>query len=142
MEKFFKPSEENQIITAIQAAENQTSGELRVHIDYKSKGDVMTEAWKVFKRLGMEKTAARNGVLILIAPDQKQFVIIGDEGINKAVPDDFWAEERNLMQSFFKKGAFCEGVCLVIEQVGKKLQEFFPRLSDDVNELPDEISYD
>lgn len=142
MEKFFKPSEENQIIAAIQAAENQTSGELRVHIDYKSKGDVMTEAWKVFKRLGMEKTAARNGVLILIAPDHKQFVIIGDEGINKAVPDDFWAEERNLMQSFFKKGAFCEGVCLVIEQVGKKLQEFFPRLSDDVNELPDEISYD
>lgn len=142
MEKFFQPSEENQIIAAIQAAENRTSGELRVHIDYKSKGEVMAKAWKVFQRLGMEKTAARNGVLILIAPDQKQFVIIGDEGINQAVPDDFWAEERNLMQSFFKKGAFCEGVCLVIEQVGKKLQEFFPRLSDDVNELPDEISYD
>lgn len=142
MEKFFKPQEEEQIIAAIQQAESCTSGELRVHVDYKSKGDVMKEAWRVFQRLGMQKTAERNGVLILIAPDQKQFAIIGDEGINQRVPENFWAEERNLMQSHFKQGQFCTGICLVIEQVGRKLQEFFPHQIDDVNELPDEISYD
>lgn len=142
MEKFFKPDEEERIIAAIQQAENQTSGEIRVHIDYKSKGQVMAEAWKVFERLGMQKTEARNGVLILLAPDQKQFAIIGDEGINKKVPENFWAEERNLMQGHFKQGDFCTGVCVVIEQIGQKLQEYFPHQADDVNELPDEISYD
>lgn len=142
MDKFFKPDEEERMIAAIQQAESCTSGEVRVHVDYKSKGNVMEEAWKIFERLGMQKTEARNGVLILIAPDQKQFAIIGDEGINKKVPENFWAEERNLMQTHFKKGEFCTGICLVIEQVGRKLQEFFPHQEDDVNELPDEISYD
>ncbi|MEZ5039300.1 MAG: TPM domain-containing protein [Saprospiraceae bacterium] len=141
MTKFFKPEDEQRIIAAIQQAESRTSGEVRVHIDYKSKGNIMEEAWKVFQRLGMEQTQARNGVLILIAPDQKQFAIIGDEGINKVVPENFWAEERNLLQTFFKRGAFSEGISLVIEQVGEKLHEYFPRLDDDVNELPDEISY-
>ena len=130
------------MIAAIRQAESCTSGEIRVHVDYKSKGNVMEEAWKIFERLGMQKTEARNGVLILIAPDQKQFAIIGDEGINKKVPENFWAEERNLMQNHFKKGEFCTGICVVIEQVGRKLQEFFPHQEDDVNELPDEISYD
>jgi len=142
MEKFFNPAEEERMIAAIQQAESCTSGEIRVHVDYKSKGNVMEEAWKIFERLGMQKTEARNGVLILIAPDQKQFAIIGDEGINKKVPENFWAEERNLMQNHFKKGEFCTGICVVIEQVGRKLQEFFPHQEDDVNELPDEISYD
>lgn len=142
MEKFFNKEEEDKIIAAIQQAENRTSGELRVHVDYKSKGNVMAEAWRVFQRLGMQKTEERNGVLILLAPDQKQFAIIGDEGINQRVPEDFWAEERNLMQTHFKQGQFCKGICLVIEQVGDKLQEYFPYQADDVNELPDEISYD
>lgn len=141
MTKFFTPEDEQRIIAAIQQAESRTSGEVRVHIDYKSKGNIMEEAWKVFQRLGMEQTQARNGVLILLAPDQKQFAIIGDEGINKVVPENFWAEERNMLQTFFKRGAFSEGISQVIAQVGEKLHEFFPRLDDDVNELPDEISY-
>ena len=41
----------------------------------------------------------------------------------------------------FKKGAFCEGICEVIRQVGEKLKSDFPVEDGDVNELPDEISY-
>ncbi len=89
----------------------------------------------------MDKTEARNGVLLFIAPEQKTFAILGDQGINAVVPPDFWKEERDLIQTHFRQGAFCEGICLAIAQVGEKLKIHFPVKSDDINELPDEISY-
>ncbi|MCB0547930.1 MAG: TPM domain-containing protein [Phaeodactylibacter sp.] len=141
MLKFFKPEEEEQIIAAIQSAERNTSGEVRVHLEADCEGDIMEQTRKVFLRLGMQKTEARNGVLILLAPERREFAILGDEGINKVVPENFWQEERNLMQEYFRRGAFAEGVCKAIEQVGEKLKDYFPFQQDDTNELPDDISY-
>lgn len=138
---FFSKEEEESIISAIRKAELNTSGEIRVHLEDKLKGPVMDLAVRVFKRLGMHKTKARNGVLILIAPNDRQFAIIGDKGIDGVVPENFWDEEKSLMQEHFKRGAFCEGVCTVISQVGEKLKSNFPYQDDDKNELPDEISY-
>lgn len=141
MIKFFQPEEEEKIINAIQAAEKNTSGEIRVHLEDNPKKPAMEEAVRVFRKLKMHKTQARNGVLIFIAPEQKQFAIIGDKGINEIVPENFWQEERDVMLAHFKKGAFTEGICKAIEQVGEKLKSHFPYQSDDVNELPDDISY-
>ncbi|MCO6492930.1 MAG: TPM domain-containing protein [Phaeodactylibacter sp.] len=141
MLKFFTPEQEEQIIAAIRSAERNTSGEIRVHLEDDPKEDIMKEAKKVFFRLGMHKTEARNGVLIILAPERKAFAILGDEGINKVVPENFWQEERDLMQEHFRRGAFAEGICLAIEQVGEKLKAFFPYQQDDTNELPDDISY-
>jgi uncharacterized membrane protein len=98
-------------------------------------------AKRIFKQLGMNKTADRNGVLILLEVDRREFAIIGDEGIDKFVPADFWESERDLMQSHFRKGEFARGIELVIGQIGEKLKKFFPYQEDDVNELPDTISY-
>lgn len=142
MVNFFSKEEEEQIIGAIKAAELQTSGEIRVHLAQKSKGDVLKDALRIFHKLGMHKTAQRNGVLILLAPTLRQFAIIGDEGINNAVPPGFWEEERNIMQEHFRRKAYGTGIAIVIEQIGQKLKTFFPRQDDDVNELSDEISYD
>lgn len=141
MIKFFNPEEEKAIIAAIQEAELNTSGEIRVHLEEKIKGSVLDETVRVFKKLEMDKTKARNGVLILLAPNDRQFAIIGDEGIDAVVPEDFWNEEKNLMQEHFKRGAFCDGICIAIKQIGEKLKENFPYQQDDENELPDEISY-
>ncbi len=141
MIRFFSQREEEAIINAIRDAELNTSGEIRVHLEDNMKGNVLDVSVRVFKELGMDKTSARNGVLILIAPIEKQFAIIGDEGIDAVVPGNFWDEEKNLMQEYFKAGAFCKGVCKVIDQIGEKLKVHFPFQSDDVNELPDEISY-
>lgn len=141
MLKFFKPEEEERIIAAIKAAERDTSGEIRVHLEANCKGTVMEEAQKVFRRLGMHKTEARNGVLIMLAPERKEFAILGDEGINKVVPENFWQEERDLMQEHFRHGAFADGICLAVGQVGEKLKAYFPYQQGDTNELPDDISY-
>ncbi|NJC27442.1 TPM domain-containing protein [Neolewinella antarctica] len=141
MVKFFSADEEARLVGAIQAAELNTSGEIRVHVEVGERKAALNVATRVFKELGMDKTADRNGVLILLEVDRREFAIIGDEGINKVVSQDFWDDERDLMQRHFRKGEFVEGISLTIEQIGAKLRKFFPYQTDDVNELPDEISY-
>lgn len=141
MIKFFNADQEKLIIEAIQAAEKNTSGEIRVHLEDNCEGDIMDAAVQTFAKLKMHKTEARNGVLIFLVPERKRFAIIGDEGINKLVGDNFWQSEKELMLRHFKEGAFATGIAEAIGQVGEKLKAYFPYQQDDVNELPDDISY-
>ncbi|MCB9081736.1 MAG: TPM domain-containing protein [Lewinellaceae bacterium] len=139
---FFTQEDEKRIIAAIRAAEVQTSGEIRVHLHEDIQLPVMDEAKVVFLRLGMQKTQARNGVLFFIVPQKNTFAILGDQGINAVVPPDFWDSIRDLLQGHFREGRFAEGLCQGILAVGEKLREFFPyQTQDDINELPDDISY-
>lgn len=141
MVKFFDIDQETRIIEAIRQAEKQTSGEIRVHLEDHPKRPAMDDARRLFVKLGMHETQDRNGVLILLAPQRREFAIIGDDGINSRVPPDFWQAERDLMQDYFRRGEFCEGLVAVIGHIGEKLKTFFPYRKDDENELPDEISY-
>lgn len=141
MIKFFEPAEEAQIIQAIREAELNTSGEIRVHLEAKCKGDILRAAQKTFRKLKMDKTANRNGVLIFIAPERKEFAILGDKAINEVVPENFWQSERDLMQQHFREQNFAKGISAVVLQIGEKLKTHFPYQQDDINELPDDISY-
>ena len=139
--KFFTQEQQEDIRQAIIDAELDTSGEIRVHIENDCKGEVLDRALFFFHKLGMEKTAGRNGVLIYLAVKDKKFAIIGDEGIHKAVPDNFWDQIKDNMLKHFKVGQFAEGLTEAITEAGKQLKAFFPYQSDDVNELPDDISF-
>lgn len=141
MINFFKPEEEQLIISAIRKAESKTSGEIRVHLEKDPKGTAIKEAKRVFRKLEMHKTENRNGVLIMLLPQKKTFAIIGDKGIDECVETDFWDSERDLMQRYFKDGQFCAGLVAAIDRIGEKLKLFFPFKEDDTNELPDDISY-
>jgi uncharacterized membrane protein len=141
MQAFFSKADEARIVQAIQDAERNTSGEVRVHLEKTLEDSVLQEATRTFAKLEMHQTAARNGVLIFIAPEHRKFAIVGDEGINAIVGEDFWKEERDLLQIHFRKGTFADGICLAIAQVGEKLKAHFPFQEGDTNELPDEISY-
>jgi uncharacterized membrane protein len=141
MVRFFDKDEEARIVAAIRQAERATSGEIRVHVEVGARQPALEVAKRTFRELGMDQTADRNGVLILLAVDRREFAILGDEGINKVVPKDFWSEERDLMQRHFKAGEFATGIELAIQQIGARLKQYFPYQTDDVNELPDEISY-
>lgn len=139
--KFLSKEEEQQVVQAIQSAEHQTSGEIRVHIESVCKGNVLDRAAWLFKSLKMHETAQRNGVLIYLSTNDRKFAIIGDAGINAVVPEGFWDDVKNLMISNFSKGNLTEGFVSGIGKVGEKLKAFFPYQEDDANELPDEISY-
>jgi uncharacterized membrane protein len=138
--KFFTPEEQKQITEEIRKAEDRTSGEIRVHLDRHSGEDALLKAQRIFIGLGMNQTKQRNGVLIYLATDQRKFAILGDEGIHRAVPENFWDEVKEEMQKLLREGRFFEGLRLGIRRVGEKLQILFPVEKTDVNELPNEMS--
>ena len=141
MIQFFTSEEEAQIVETIRQAELGTSGEIRVHLETDATVDAITESQKVFRQLGMHKTKHRNGVLILLELNRREFAIVGDEGIDQVVTEDFWKEERDLMQTYFRQRAFAEGICLAVQQIGAKLKKHFPADGDTENELPNTISF-
>jgi uncharacterized membrane protein len=79
---FFSAEEQGKLLAAIKEAEKETSGEIRLHVESTCDGEVLDRAAWVFKKLGMEKTAERNGVLFYLAVQDRKFAIIGDAGIN------------------------------------------------------------
>lgn len=138
--RFFTQEQEEAIIKAIQEAETSTSGEIRVHIEARSKKDTFKRAIEVFEELGMHATDLRNGVLFYLATEDHKFTILGDKGINESVPKGFWDNIRDVMGRKFQSGDFTSGLTEGISMAGKALGEFFPYQDDDENELPDQIS--
>lgn len=138
---FFTKDEGNQIIAAIQRAETTSSGEIRVHLEDNCKGNVLNAAKKTFRKLNMHRTERRNGVIIFLAPERKEFAIYGDDGINKVVPENYWQDVRDVLQKHFREGQFTNGIIAAIDLIGEKLRTYFPGVKDDINELPDDISY-
>lgn len=137
---FFNETEQGEILDAIAEAESITSGEIRVHVDLYG-GEIMARAQEVFDDLGMSETKQRNGVLLYLAVEEGRFVVLGDTGIAEKVPENFWDHIRDGVQESFRENDFLDGVLYFIEETGEHLQEYFPHESDDVNELPDAISF-
>ena len=140
-QKFLSSKDEKKIIEAIQKAEKNTSGEIRIHIEFESSTNHFDKAMEVFEQLEMHKTKDRNGVLFHVSPSDHNFTIIGDEGIHKVTPDDFWDEIKEEVIKHFRKENYVKGLCNGIKMSGKALNKYFPHQEDDSNELPDEISY-
>src|SRR5690606_20971827 len=126
IEDFLTANEELEIVNAIVEAEKNTSGEIRVHIEPTSKKPHYERAPEVFHFLKMDNTKEENGVLIYIAVTDKKFVIYGDKGINRAVPDNFWDNTKNILENHFKKGDFKQGMIEGILMAGKELETHFP----------------
>jgi uncharacterized membrane protein len=137
--QFLSTLDQDRIVAAIRSAEQQTSGEIRVHVQPRAGADPRAFAERTFERLGMTKTAARNGVLLFIATEPRQFVILGDKGIDEKVPAGFWDNIAAKLTNRFKGGEFTDGIVEAITAAGEHLKQYFPRAAGDVNELPDQI---
>jgi uncharacterized membrane protein len=139
--KFLSEEDEKQIVQAIEIAEKNTTGEIRVHLEFKCKKDPLERAKVLFHELGMDQTEARNGVILYIATDDKKVAVFGDEGISKLVDDHFWQDEIDSLISEFKRGNFEQGIEQVVGDIGEKLKIHFPSTGDDPDELGNEISF-
>jgi len=139
--KYFSEGDKLQIKNAIRAAELNTSGEVRVHIEKHCKEDVLDRAAYIFEKLEMHKTELRNGVLFYLAIEDHKFAILGDAGINQKVPENFWEEIKENMLNQFEEGNFTKGLSEGIMEAGNQLKAHFPYQKDDVNELSNEISF-
>lgn len=137
----FTEEQQEQISNAIAEAEKATSGEIRIAIDKHCEGDPIEKATSHFGKLGMDKTSRHNGVLIYLAHADHKFAIIGDSGINKVVPADFWETTKVAMQAHFASGNLTQGIIAGIMLAGEKLATFYPYEKGDINELPNEIVF-
>lgn len=141
-EEQFSSEQKRKVKEAIQQAELNTSGEIRVHLENHCKTEnVLDRAAQVFAQLKMHETKARNGVLIYMAVKDHRFAIIGDAGINQKVGDGFWDETKEKMLAKFKSGQLAQGLIEGILCAGEKLKAHFPYQSNDKNELSDDISF-
>jgi uncharacterized membrane protein len=140
--EIFSESEKNRLVQAIRVAERLTSGEIRLFVENRCKYvDPIERAREAFLSLGMEKTRQRNGVLVYVAIKDRQFAILGDQGIHEKVGDNFWMQEANLMLEHFRDAHIVEGIEAVIREIGESLRTHFPHEADDKNELPDDIVF-
>lgn len=138
---FFSDAERKKIRRAIDAAERVTSGEIRVHLERKAREPFYEHALEIFEKIGMTKTRERNGVLIFIGLASRRFAILGDQGINEKVGELFWEHIKETMEADFREDRFADGIANAVLAIGEKLKTYFPCKRDDVNELPDEISF-
>jgi uncharacterized membrane protein len=137
------PQQEALLVEAIRQAELATSGEIRVHLEEECRTpDPMDRAHQVFCELGMHRTAQRNGVLFYVAWASRQFAVIGDAGINAAVPDDFWEQTKEMVLGHFRRQQYVQGLQQGVQLAGEQLRRYFPYdAATDTNELDDSISY-
>ena len=140
--EFIASLDQPRIVEAINTAEQLTSGEIRVHVQPRAGGEIRNVAERTFERLGMTKTALRNGVLLFIASEEQRFVILGDEGIDAKVPAGFWDEIAAKLTIRFKHQEYTDGIVEAIHSAGEELRHYFPRAHDDVNELTNDVNID
>lgn len=138
--EFLSRLDHKRIAAAIAAAEGTTSGEIRVFIQRGLiEGEALAVAEKKFIELGMEKTAERNAILILVAPRAQKFAVVGDEGVHAKCGTEFWQQLVEAMRAHFKREEFTDALVEAVESAGALLARYFPRRNDDRNELSDEV---
>lgn len=139
----FIPSEgQRRIADAITDAERHTTGEICVHVTPRCRGNVMKRAVRTFNRLHLYTTKRRNAVLIFVAYEDRKFAILGDTGINEAVPDGFWDGEVEELGRYLTAGRPVDGICAIVARMGERLSQYFPGERDDENELSNEVTFD
>jgi uncharacterized membrane protein len=125
---------------AIHRAERDTSGEIRVAIAGLFWGSPRRLGDRAFRRLRMEATRHRNGVLILVAPARRKLLVVGDQGIHARVGDAFWGALSDAVGAKLRAGDFTRGLVEAVEIVGRELARHFPvEPGGGIDELPDTV---
>ncbi len=139
----FSEDEKQRIIDSIRSAELQTSGEIRVFLESRSRFvNPLDRAAEIFWGLKMDQTEDKNAVLVYVAIRDHQYAIFADHGIYEKVGEVFWKEEVKAMYRHFRENQMADAISLVIKDVGHALHYHFPYENDtDKNELPDDIVF-
>ena len=138
--KRFLSAEEDALVTsAVAEAEKRTSAEIKLVILRHCWKDLREKAAELFTRHGLDRTAQRNCVLILLVTTNREFLICGDKGIDEKVGVGFWEDVRDSMMARFREEDFAGGLVEGVALAGEKLAEHFPCRDGDVNEISDEV---
>ncbi|MES2478378.1 MAG: TPM domain-containing protein [Bacteroidota bacterium] len=132
------------VIAAIASSEKRSSGEIRIYVEsHCSLVNPIDRCEQIFVQMKMHETKERNGVLLYLALQDRQFAIVGDQGINQKVGgNQYWEYIATQLKEHFKAGNIKEGICYCITEIGQSLTKYFPdNGAENINELPDEIVF-
>jgi uncharacterized membrane protein len=125
---------------AIREAESATTGEIRVAVLPRVRGGLEKAVTHAAERLGMTRTKERNGVLILVDPAHRAFLVWGDTAIHERVGEVLWKDVAAAIEERFRAGDFTGGLVRGIGAAGRALAAHFPAgPGGHVNELPDRV---
>ncbi len=141
-DEFIARLDETKIVAEIALAEKSTSGEIRVFISRRQVDEVVPRAQRRFEKLGMTRTAQRNGVLLYFAPRSRKFAVVGDLGIHEKCGPAFWEEVSAEVRAHLRTERFTEAIIHGVRTVGAVLARHFPRQPGDRDELSNEIARD
>jgi uncharacterized membrane protein len=139
---FFTKEEEAILTETILRVEKETTGEIRIRVERRCPGDPVEQARILLQTLGLTATRERTGVLIYMSISDRRLAIYGDEAIHQKFGNEGWQSVCDQLSQRFQKEEFVEGLCDAILQVGQVLAKAFPTRKDDINELPNEPSYE
>ena len=138
---WLSPDEEQEIVQTIAQSEKESSGEIRVHLESRCRmKNPLDRAVQLFYQLGMDKTLARNGILIYLSIDDRQIAIIGDKGIHQHTGETFWEEVKQAMIEQIRQSKLSTGIRFGVQMCSAQLSKHFPPVLGDTNELSNEIS--
>lgn len=100
---------------------------------------VSERAIRAFFEKKLYRTREETGILVFISILEHKVWILGDRGINQRIDPQFWLTLTGELAGKIREGQAFEGLCSVIEKLGRVLGEHFPQAAADTNELPDEV---
>ncbi|MFP4466819.1 MAG: TPM domain-containing protein [Candidatus Goldiibacteriota bacterium] len=125
-EDFFSKEDIELIEDAIKYTAARTSGRIVFHVEKKSGRKALQRAKEIFVEMGMREPDDKNSVLFLVTTADKRFTVVGDDGINEKVTQDFWDNVVSAVTAKFREKEFGIGLVGGINLVAEKLAEFFP----------------
>jgi uncharacterized membrane protein len=139
---FLGKLDHTKISAGIAAAEQRTSGEIRVFISHRKISDARRAAEEQFLKLGMARTKQRNAVLLFFAPALQTFAIIGDQGIHNKCGQALWERLVGEVRGHLTQNQFTDGILHGIEAVGELLATHFPPDASSGDELSNDVIED
>ena len=88
---------------------------------------------------GLYRTREETGILIYLSVFEGKVWVLGDRGVDAAVPPGFWQEVADQVVAGIKEGRPAAAICAAVGRIRGVLAEKFPASAGDTNELPNLI---
>lgn len=132
------------ISSFIREMEKKTSGEIAISIKeqrsfFKRNTPLPKLAHAEFLRLGMQRTAAKTGILIYIILKSRELYILADEAIHSKAEEGIWEEFKNNLLLQIKNGNACGGIIEAVHGIGALYEKHLPPPEKNINEVSNRV---
>lgn len=104
--------------------------------------EVKDRAIRAFHEHGLANTRDATGVLFMISLLEKKVYVLADRGIYTKITQDTLDQFAASIARGIASGKGGEALCRAITDAGAVLEKYFPRKSDDTNELSDRMVFE